>query len=273
MLRNPYLLLAFAAAAAVHIASSAGPAQAATIGAEVGISSISPCPSFCGGSGATFDSSFDGGEGFDTAFTSLDNVATLGHGSGQARAEFSGPSLLPLLRGLSDAEPNARVSTSSTAYRLYNYSGPGTTIQLDVALSGNAAAPSVLDASIEATVVIVTGSDLPHSTHAPTFLFEIVPGTPGIDICGSVVNLSIDVNAGVQIQNGSAQCDVQDGDDFFVWSNLTTSGTRDGLAAAFDSLTAAWADPTGITVVPEPQTALLLLLGLTGLATSRRRKR
>ena len=38
-------------------------ADAFTIGAEVEISSISPCPSFCGGSGATFDSDQDGGGG------------------------------------------------------------------------------------------------------------------------------------------------------------------------------------------------------------------
>ena len=265
MLRTIHLA-AIATLLALPLSSTA---RAATIGAEVGISSIAPCPSFCGGSGATSEFTFDGGEGVGFANATQSNA----QGTGQARAEFVGPDLLPRLRSLSDSQPNAQVSASATGYRAYDYAGPTTTITLDVALIGNAEVPvgnSVLDASIRAIVAMAVRADLPHSTHAPTLLSEIIPFTPGIDQCGVTFDESIPVNAGIQVVNGSVSCEVENGDRLFVWSNLTTRGTRGALASSFDSLEATFVDSTGLTAVPEPRVALLIVSA--GLLAALRRR-
>ena len=39
--------------------------------ATTSVSTISPCPSFCGGGGGLFDFDQDGGEGFITSFSEL----------------------------------------------------------------------------------------------------------------------------------------------------------------------------------------------------------
>lgn len=255
-------------AAALLSLPLAGAASAATMGAEVGVGSISPCPSFCGGSGGTSDFAFDGGPNETLALVNFDNTATLGHGIGQGRADFTGPNGLPHLRALADAEPNARVSVGSTGYRGFDYSGPATTIVLNISLIGNAETPigsSALDARIRGTVALVLGDDLPHSTDPGTFLFEIVPGEPGLEQCGDVFDMSVTANAGVQILNGSVQCDVSDGDRFFVWSHLSASATRNSLASAFDSLEMSFLDTEGITAVPEPSLGLLVLAAAAAL--------
>lgn len=89
-------------------------AQAATWGAEVGVSSISPCPSFCGGLGGMFDFAFDGGEFSSTAFTTLNNT----DGDGQASANLSGPNTLPVLGAEGFSRTHFFVSIHQKSYDL-----------------------------------------------------------------------------------------------------------------------------------------------------------
>ncbi len=232
---------------------AAASAKAFSIGADVGISSLAPCPSFCGGPGATFGSAFDGGGGTSTAAAVLDDV----RGYGEGVADFDG-SLLPNLGALADAEPNARVGVGSTAYRAYTHTGPATTLTLNVTLDGELASVGALDAQARGVVSVVLGTDLPHSTDVGTFRFEVLPGTPGLTELG-VVDLSLTNNAGPESVTGSIDFGVATGDTYFVWANLTASGTRDGRADVLNTLS--------MVLVPEPHTALLLMIGLAGLAS------
>ena len=70
------------------------PADAADIGAHVGIATISPCPSFCGPvPPGNADFAFDGGENESSASTSINNF----DGNGQGMVSLTGPTLLPVL--------------------------------------------------------------------------------------------------------------------------------------------------------------------------------
>ncbi|NNL67988.1 MAG: hypothetical protein HKP30_17195 [Myxococcales bacterium] len=252
------MIRTFALASALVLAplGLASTAHAFTIGAEVGISSLAPCPSFCGGSGATSGFTSDGGGGSSSAADILDDVR--GYGEGEAGFDAD---LLPTLGALANAEPNARVGVGATAYRAYTHSGPATTMNLEVTLDGELSSAQVLDAQARAVVSVILGTDLPHSTDVGSFRFEILPGEEDLEELG-FVDLSLDNNVGPHSKTGSISFDVADGDTYFIWANLTASGTRDGTADALDTLT--------MTFVPEPQAALLVVFGLAALAVRRR---
>ena len=111
-------------------------AQAATWGAEAGIGMITPCPSFCGGPGGQTDFSSDGGEFSSTAFTSLSNFGS----TGQASADMSGPTFLPVLGAEGFSGVDSRIDSSAVGMLGYTYTGStATTISLDILLDGQRA--------------------------------------------------------------------------------------------------------------------------------------
>lgn len=221
--------------------------QAATIGAEVGTWIR------VGHSEATES---NGGVGFSSISAELDGGEPFGFARGRAR--FVGPDSLPHLQGIADALATSQANASSTAYRLYTYSGPASTVQLDVALAGSIEASDAGEALIEGTVGLILGVDLPHATWPPTLFEEIVPEDPDLVLCGNLVDLSFTMGTGIQTAYDSIACEVENGDRFFLWSNLFVRGARDGLALADDGLTMAWADSSGVTAVPESRAAVLV---------------
>lgn len=230
--------------------------------ADVGISSISPCPSFCGGSGGVSEFSFDGGPGFNSAATTLSNS----NGNGEGFANLNGPTLLPVLGAGAFSNPNARVGVGSTGMRSYLYTGASpTTITLDIVFEGEASAPVANDASGESHVLVMKGNDFPFSTHYPTLKFEEIPLTPGLDLLGES-NLFLTTNAGPQTLTDSISLDLLPGDKIAVWGNLNVRGTRSGSVDALNTLGSSFSDPTGLVPlpVPSPASATLLVVGLLG---------
>jgi hypothetical protein len=232
-------------------------------GAAAGVTTISPCPSFCGGPGGMFDSDLDGGEGFVSASAALANS----DGNGQAQSSLNGPTALPVLSMDAFSGPDSRVGSDATGVREYVYNGAMTNITLDLTLDGDAGAPDPSDASLQGNVAVIKGTDLPFTTHFPTLIFEIVPGDPDLEL---VESLTLDffgfINLGPQTLTGSLNVPLEDGDNFFVWAGLIGSGTRSGFADASTTLTMSFSDDTGITVIPEPSTLLMMLGGLGLLA-------
>jgi hypothetical protein len=247
-------------------------AHAATWGAEVGVTTLSPCPSFCSGFGGMFDSSSDGGEFSSSAFTSLSNV----DGTGQAGANLSGPSLLPELGAEGFSGPDSRTDSSAVGMLGYTYTGASaTTISLDIELDGERGGTTdPLDAWVSSDVAIILGDVNDFVTDYASFIFEVVPGTPGLSELGTS-NLSLDLNAGPQTQMDSIGFTLNPGDEFFVWAGLNAGGIRNGYGDAFNTLTMSFSDDTSITpsAVPIPAAAWLFCSGLLGMIGIARRKK
>lgn len=259
------------------LGSSTG-AIAAAVNAEASVGSISPCPSFCGGFGTAFGNTSDGGAGVASASTSLHNV----DGDGRVLADLSGPAQLPVLHAeaqshaASASQRSSNVQAVGTAMRQYLYNGPATSVDLMAVLHGAANATHPSDALLLAHVLAYAGPDLDvFSTSYGTLRFEIIPGLSDLTVLDEVT-LTVPTNGGVQSVNGTLSLALNDGDSFFVWAQLITSGTRGGSANGFDTLNLQFGDATGITpvgpaAVPLPNMVLLEAGALLALVLRRRR--
>jgi hypothetical protein len=269
---NLRLSLAPAACAGLFLSGFLSAAQAATWGAEVGISMITPCPSFCGGPGGQFDSSFDGGEFSSTAFTSLSNFG----GTGQGSADLSGPTLLPVLGAEGFSGSNSFAGTNSVGMLGYTYTGASaTSISLDIVLDGERGGTTdPTDAWVRSNVAVILGDVNDFVTDYGTFIFEVVPLTPGLSVLGES-NLSLDLNAGPQSKTDVINITLNPGDEFFVWAGLEAGGIRDGFGDAFNTLTMSYSDSSGISpsLVPVPAAVYLFGSGIIALIGIARRKR
>jgi len=238
--------------------------QAATWGAEVGISTISPCPSYCGGAGGMFDYSTDGGAFSSSAYTSLSNA----DGNGQATASLTGPDLLPSLGAQGFSGPDSRTDSNANGMLGYIYTGASaTTISLDLTLDGSAAG----EGWAYSDVAVILGNVTYYTTHYPTFIYEVVPGDPSLSILGTS-NMSIAADVGLQSLTDSISFTLNPGDQFFVWAGLNAGGIRGGYGDAFNTLSMSFSDSTGINAVPVPAAAWLFASGLLGLIGVARRK-
>ena len=249
-------------------------AQAATWGTQVNISTISPCPSFCGGSGGTSEFSVDGGEFVLSSFDTLNNA----DGDGQGIASLTGSSLLPILGAEGFSGSNSRIGTSAVGMLSYTYTGgTPTTISLDINLDGERGGTTDPgDAFVNSDVAVILGSVDDFITDYPTFIFEVVPGTPGLSVLGES-NLSLGLNAGQTTLTDSISFTLNPGDEIFVWAGIEAGGTRGGFGDAFNTLSMSFSDDTGIapsdiSAVPVPAAVWLFGSGLLGLVGVARRK-
>lgn len=247
-------------------------AQAATWGSQVDISMITPCPSFCGGSGGQSARSGDGGEFINSAFTSLNNFGGTGRGS----ASLNGPTLLPVLSAEGYSGANSRTDTRAVGMHGYTYTGASaTTITLDIALDGERGGTADFrDAWVESNVAVILGDVNDFVTDYATFIFEVVPGTSGLSVLGES-RLSLDLGAGRQTKTDVISFTMNPGDEIFVWGGLEAGGIRNGFGDAFNTLTMAFSDDTGIvptSVVPVPAAVWLFGSGLLGLIAVARLK-
>jgi hypothetical protein len=253
--------------ACVAVLAGAPAAQAVPIAAAVRLSSISPCPSFCGGSGRVSDFASDGGSLATSAAQSLNNA----QGDGRGDVTFLGPAGLPILRAEAFSQPNARIETRTFAMRAFDYIGAqALNGSVDILFDGIASAPVVSDARLTANIGIALAQDLDFVADYSTWASEVVPGTPGASMLGEEF-LSIPVNAGPQSLPGSVPFDVSPGDRIFVFIEMRARGTRGGSADAFNTFTVDFSDPSSFSALPEPGGLVLLGVGFAALSGVRPR--
>lgn len=257
--------------------SVSAPVFAADIVAATGVSTISPCPSFCGGPGGSSEFDIDGGPGATSSYSSLANT----DGHGQAVAALNGGGLrLPTLGAEAFSGANSRVSAEAAGMSKYTYAGASTDFTLDLTLDGEVfdptTPPEFPDASLVANLVVVLASALEFASDYPTFAFEVVPGTPNATLLDetSIDFFTLDLfDSGRQTVTQSVSFTLNDGDQIFVWANLVATGVRGGTADAFNtaSLVFSAGNVAGLTAVPLPAGAWLLLSCISVIAARRSR--
>ena len=242
-------------------------------GVSTGVVTLSPCPSFCGGQGSAFGNDSHPNLFGETSSSTLTNQ----DGSGTASATLFGTHQLPDLKAdaLSHAQNGAQrsslVTAQATGMREFVYDGASSVTSLNVVLTGSAVSAAGVPGSVVAQIVAVKGLDVPFSTSFGTFVFEIIPLTPGLTLIDTL-ELEIPANQGSTSVTGAINIALDPGDHLFIWANLVASGTRGGSGDASHTLTSSFSSAAGltaVTAVPIPAALPLMLSGL-GLLRFRR---
>ena len=263
--------LAIASAAWCLWATVGSAAAQTSFAASTAVSTISPCPSFCGGPGGQFGSDIDGGEGFSSSMSSLTNI----DGNGRAEATLSGQVGLPVLRAeaFGSATRSSQVQATAAGMQAF-YVGQGGLPEyaLNLALTGQATG------TVRADVLVFRDTDPSSqpffSTDRGTMQFEVIPSESDLEIVGE---LSLALPASGTAQSVLASIYIEDlavGDLFYVWAHLSATGRNGTYGDAFNTLNLSYTDATGLSQlapVPEPEAWMMLGAGLMVIGLRRRR--
>lgn len=279
-MRNRTLLVTTSIAVLTLASVPALTSAAAIEAAQTGVVTLFPCPSFCGGPGTRIASDLDGGLGLTTSFSSLNNI----DGNGQARADLTGPTELPVLRAEAFSQANSNATAEAAGMQGFFYNGGGSgTYMLDVTLLGIAndpnPSPLVTDGSLFAHVLIFRdnnpATDTGYSSDYATLKSEIILLTSDLEEladAGTTLKITAD-NVVHSVSTTLSVSGLNAGDLIYVWASLTADGTRGGFGNGFSTLTMEFQDPTGLSHTPVPVPAAWVLFGPAALLLGLRRLR
>lgn len=267
-----------AIAAALLLISSPSITSAALVQAVyTGVSTLSPCPSYCGGAGAVFASDQNGGVGLTSSYSSLSTA----DGNGQAQADLNGSTELPVLRAQAFSQSNSSASAQAVGMQGFYYDGSGSgTYQLDIMLAGIANNPSLIavDGGLSASVVIFRdtdpSTDVDFSVSYGTLKFEIIPLTGDLELladAGMALQITPD-NVQHTVSTTLSVSGLNAGDLLYVWASVGGGGTRGGFGDGFDTLTLQFQDASGLSHTPVPIPGACAMFAPALLLIARRRR-
>lgn len=202
-------------------------------------------------------------------------VSPRGEGEGHARLSRAGSISTPELKAFGAGTaggPGTAGIGQGFAFGMegYTYAGPGTTISLDIELSGIITNPNGRSfTSIDADVYILDPGDFAFGGFGTLNLGGLLgEGIFPLD----VVSLFLD-NSG--IDTASLQLDLEDGDQFYVYATLGASAANGAIADALGTLTMDFSDSSGLVAasVPLPPAAWLFVSAVVGMLGVRRAHR
>jgi hypothetical protein len=235
----------------------------ATFASQAQVSTVWPCPSYCGGPGAVWDFDLSGGVDSSFAEAQLHNA----HGLADAQARLSGAADLPELKAQAYSHPVAGgTSAGAIAAGMQGFfvgAGGLPSYQLTINLSGEAT-------YFTSATVALFRDDNPStapgfSADSGTMVYEIIALSDDLDLQDLA---TLDVPDDGQVHQLGATLTIsglQEGQLFYVWANLDARGLRGTYGDAYDTLTMSFVDARGLShvgPVPEPAAALTLLVGL-----------
>jgi hypothetical protein len=240
---------------------------ALTYAAEVQVST--------GGNGpVNLQFAFDGGEGATSAFQEMDRNG--GDALSRASVTLEQGGYVPTLRAQATANPTHAQAVAWGVQSYRNTSASPLPVTLSLDLSANITGSN----DIEARVYLFQESGFEFYKDSGTMLFESSSQLwEGFESYANNLGpdgFDIDINNYTGAVNEQRQFEftVDPGEAFYVWARLVTTADNPGESDAFSTLTASLSNIQGLTptVVPEPGTLFLMLLGgVAVLARVRRR--
>ena len=261
-----FALAATTGLALALLAAAGGAAAQTSFAAQSSVSTISPCPSFCGGPGSLFGSDSDGGEGFTSSQSAFSNI----DGNGRAEVTLTGMVGLPILKAQAFASPLRSSLVEATATGMQGFHvglGGLSSYELGLTLTGQATG------NVRADLLVYRDREpfsLPSfSSDLGSMQFEVIELSGDLELVGSPT-LSLPANDTQQSRSGSVLIeDLNVGDVFYVWARLSATGRNGTYGDALNTLTLAYADPTGLSQlapVPEPGAWMMFVAGFAALA-------
>jgi hypothetical protein len=237
-------------------------------GVQVSSETAGNCPSYC--TGSEFANQTNGGEGDQSASASQST-----YGITRGSAQFAvGQTYLPELRAYASAGVGKRASTTSFASQLFTFSGAEARpfdIQVDLTGSVFNNANGYASNTIQASLAVVRGSNLPWYPSFGTLIFEAVSEQDRLAVEYAYIN-----TPGVNSARTNLRFGLTPGESFYVITALTASSAN-GFADAENTLKMSFDNAAGvvaISTVPEAEGVWMAGAGLLALAlwAPRRRK-
>lgn len=172
---------------------------------------------------------------------------------------------------------DATAFTSAVASDLFQYTGSvPTTLSITFRMTGslaNSPADPTLQTVLAATVAVVSDANYRFERSLATLLFEGATPPVAKAVDQTTLRRTLHTSGNTISLQRTLSFSVVPGEQFYVWQHLAAWAAGDARSAdAYSTLTATFSQPDlvqNLAVIPEPNTVILLGLGLVLIACGR----